>query len=282
VLEIARAAVRSAKIPQRRAAGLHRLDQHRAHPGRQVVEPARRRAALEHQLPRLDIGPDMGTVQRLAHIDVAQPGDHSLVEQRRLDRRLLALEALSHLLGIEIVAQRLRAEPGEIGTLRLVTEEIDEAKAPRIIVDQPQLPVLGMGEVEQQMVVLFLLRRLVVARRLLELEVDEAIAAGHAQMAEQGLAVRQPEQQVFRPPPDAFDGLPDERLRQRVGEGKPQILSIERHRLDTSSLDVGCETAAHGFNLGQFRHQGLLARAPDVAGLLPRRKPRRESGGAAP
>src|SRR5207244_9884928 len=86
VLEIAEFAVRLVIIAQRRAAGLDRLAEDLAHrlgePGGACAGDGRRQPARR----------DPGAVQGLAYIDVAEPGDDLLVEQRRLDRRHLAGE----------------------------------------------------------------------------------------------------------------------------------------------------------------------------------------------
>ena len=55
-----------------------------------------RRRPCRGQAPRADAGAE----QRLAHIDIAKPGDDPLVQQRRLDRRALAGSAADSTAGV--------------------------------------------------------------------------------------------------------------------------------------------------------------------------------------
>ena len=64
-------------------------------------------------------GDSCAQIERLADIDVAQPGDDPLVQQRRLEAGLLALAGERQHRGVEGVAERLRAEPAQ---QRLVVE----------------------------------------------------------------------------------------------------------------------------------------------------------------
>ena len=51
--------------------------------------------------------------KRLAHVDIAQPGDDPLIQQRGLDRRFLPARAAFKLARRERVVQRLRTQPGQ-------------------------------------------------------------------------------------------------------------------------------------------------------------------------
>ncbi len=70
-------------------------------------------------------------VERLADIDVAEPGNHCLVEKSRLQRRLLVRKCRRQHLGTQAVAGRLRPEARQIGivvkTRRLLKQEKAEA-----------------------------------------------------------------------------------------------------------------------------------------------------------
>src|SRR5436190_16625605 len=99
-----------AMVAQRRTAGLDRLVQHRVN--------------LVHQIPRMIGGfaffgrkgrgepawRQMGAVECLADIDVAKSRHHALVEQRRLQARLLVVAGARQEVGVELIAERLGAE----------------------------------------------------------------------------------------------------------------------------------------------------------------------------
>src|SRR6056297_2859473 len=74
VLKITKFAIGPAEVAQRGAAGLDGLNQHRPHP---FGEPGHARG--RHR-PGAAAGRYPGPVERLADIDIAQPGDDSLIE----------------------------------------------------------------------------------------------------------------------------------------------------------------------------------------------------------
>src|SRR5229473_2216484 len=107
VLEIAELAIGLDIIAQRRPAGLDRLAENLAdrggepggtRPGHRCGEPARRQT---------------GTKESFADIDVAEPGDDPLVEQRRLDRGQSAGQGPVEVAAVEARLQRLRTHPGQ-------------------------------------------------------------------------------------------------------------------------------------------------------------------------
>src|SRR5690606_12318337 len=156
-----RSAIRRAEIPERRAAGLDRLAEDGAHAAHQVVEPPARGSVLPDEAPRREFGTQMRAPQRLARIDVADAGDDALVEQHRLERRRPALQARRQSDGVEIVAERLGPEPGEARRVRLAREQFDEAEATGIVIYENEPAVLGVRQLEHQVVVPFVLAGLV-------------------------------------------------------------------------------------------------------------------------
>src|SRR3984893_13562989 len=88
VLEIAELARGLAMVAQRRAAGLDRLVQHRVNRGDQPFGVIGRLALFGGQRRGRSARRQMSAKQRLADIDIAEPGDHALVEQRRLQAGL--------------------------------------------------------------------------------------------------------------------------------------------------------------------------------------------------
>src|SRR5579871_1717123 len=113
MLEHPERAVGELVIAQRRAAGadcllehcLDARDQPRCALGRRAVSVGEGRRPAFGRQPR--------SMQSLADIDVAEPGDHALVGQRRLQARFPARAGGRQHGGVEGVAERLGAEPRE-------------------------------------------------------------------------------------------------------------------------------------------------------------------------
>src|ERR1700744_1994670 len=104
MLEIAGVAGGLGVIAQGRSTGGDRILQHfldRGYQGHDLL-------ALERT--RQPFGRDVAAEQRLADIDVAQARHHPLVQQRRLDRRLLPVQRPGQMIGVETVRQRLDAD----------------------------------------------------------------------------------------------------------------------------------------------------------------------------
>ena len=86
------------------------------------VEPGRRTQRIEPGAP-----------QRLVDVDVPQPGERALVEERRLERRAANGEALAEPRGREGGVERLVADPG--GEIRLRVARLEQepgAEAPHV------------------------------------------------------------------------------------------------------------------------------------------------------
>ena len=79
----------------------------------------------------------MRAKQRLADIDVAEARDHALVEQRRLQAGLLVGAGARQHGGIELIAERLGAEPLQQRLLveRVARDDLHVAEAARIVED---------------------------------------------------------------------------------------------------------------------------------------------------
>ncbi len=86
---------------------------------------------------------DAGAVQRLAHVDVAEPGDDPLVEQQQLDRRGSAGEPALKLARVEVERlgpERLERRP----VLEFVRrDQVERAEAARIVERYPSA-VIGL------------------------------------------------------------------------------------------------------------------------------------------
>src|SRR5581483_3331119 len=91
VLEIAERAVGAPMIAQRRAARLDRIVEHGSDRVGQRNSALVRRAGFAGDGESHALGRQPRAMQRLADIDIAQPGNHALIAERGLQRGLLAL-----------------------------------------------------------------------------------------------------------------------------------------------------------------------------------------------
>src|SRR5215204_5426727 len=218
MLEIAERAVRLRVVAQRRAAGLDGLAQHRADLLRQATGALARIAGGRRERARGGFRMQPGPEQRLADIDVAEPGDQALIEERRL-----APEKAGDRLPGEFVAERL--EP-EIAKMRRGVElgpghEVHQPEPARVVVGDAR----AVREVEDDVVVGALAAGLRVElagdARAPALRDEEAPA--HAEMHDQHLAGREVGQEVFRPPPQPDDFLAGEPRAEALGKPEAQI-----------------------------------------------------------
>src|SRR6185295_3891272 len=100
--EVAELPVGADIVAERGAPGCDRGAQHRLHRFGEPVEPGKSDVAAGAA------GRDSGEIERIADVDVAEPGDDALVEQERLDRRGPAVERAGESGAVERRAERLR------------------------------------------------------------------------------------------------------------------------------------------------------------------------------
>ena len=136
-----------------------------------------------------DLRMEAGGVEDLVGVDVADPGDHVLVEQQRLELRRPAAQHGAELVRAGVVDERVDAEPGDLGELGVdVVGVVDDHLAERARVDEQQV---GIAEVEDDMGV----------QRPLGAAVDEEQLAGHAQVDHQRVARVERAQEVLAAAP---------------------------------------------------------------------------------
>src|ERR1700731_3332896 len=77
----------------------------------------------------------MRAMQRLTDVDVAEAGDDALIEQRCLQRRLLAGASGCERCRVELIAERFRTEPAQqrLAVERVTRNDLHEAEAPRVV-----------------------------------------------------------------------------------------------------------------------------------------------------
>ena len=81
-----------------------------------------------------------GAVQRFDDVDVAEPSDDALIQQRRFDRRLLVRERAFQIRLMKLIAERLRPHRLEEG-MRVefaLRDQIHVAEAARIVELKPR------------------------------------------------------------------------------------------------------------------------------------------------
>lgn len=97
-------------IAQRRSPGGHSFLQNISNGSGQPFSRFSRRSIDFGQIAGRLMGRKAGSAERLADVNVAQPDDKFLVEQRRFERRLAPPEQLREKLGVEGIGQGLNTE----------------------------------------------------------------------------------------------------------------------------------------------------------------------------
>src|SRR5215218_4197630 len=254
VLEIAERAVGLGVVAQRRAAGLDGLAQHRADLACEAMGALARLAGGGRERARRRFRMQPRPEQRLADIDVAEPGDQALVEERRLERRPLAPEQAGDRLAGELIAERLEPEIAEMrrGLELGPGHEVHQPEPARVVVGDAR----AVREVEDDVVVGALASSLRV-----ELAGDAGAPAlrdeeapAHAEMHDQHLAGREVGQEIFRPPPEPDHLLPSEPRDEALGKPEAQIRPPLLDPLDPRADHRRLEPAADRLDLGQLGH----------------------------
>src|SRR3954451_22726534 len=142
--EIAELAVGADGVLEARPARLDRFGEHLLDRGNEALQ------ALERHRPAGALWMDPSAVQRLADVDVAEPGDDALVAKQQLDRSGPSLQPLLQVPGLQL--ERLRAERLERRPVfqLFCRHEADRSEPPRIV-EREARAVVGL---EQQMIVL--------------------------------------------------------------------------------------------------------------------------------
>ncbi len=210
----------------------------------------------------------VGAEERLVGVDVADPRDLGLVEQKRLQRCPPAGRELEQQLRRQVAAQRLDPEPGgEVGVELGLRQDDGVAKAPwvgepelrAVIEHQPGAQVAGVGVRLVQARAAEPVARHQVADRVRSGRPQQQVA-GHPQMHDQRDAVVEHDDQVLAAPPDRRDPPALQRPLDRGRQLRPRPALVE----DLGALDrppdgLGLELAADGFDLGELRHPSMIA-----------------------
>ena len=134
------------------------------------------RPALHRPCRLRRFGDELGATQRLAHIDVAEPGDARLVHQERLHVALGLAAAPRQVVDGERGLERIDAEHRQLGRRRRVGRGVGAQDAEAARIDVAQLEPLAQREDR------------VGVRRARRVGVGEDEPPGHAEVAEQHAA----------------------------------------------------------------------------------------------
>jgi len=187
----------------------------------------------------------LGAPQRLVGVDVADPGDQRLVQQRALD---LASPPADRLDELRVVELRIHRIPGDVRDLvrQLRAARADRQPAERTLVHKAQLRIaIREAEPDPQVGVV---RR--AARREPEL-------SRHAEVRDDRIAVVQRQPQVFAASADIGHRTARERVHKVDGtRGVPPDGAWVQHldRLDRPADGPREQAVADGLHLGQFGH----------------------------
>ncbi len=195
---------------------------------------------------------DAGAPERLVRIDVPQPGQRPLVEERRLDRSAPAREPCGEGLRREAALERLLAEAGVEIRLHLAGLEQEPGAEPAHVAVRD---VRAVVEADQ--------------RTAVHVFGELALPHGprHAQVNQQRAAAREPHDEVLPPALDALDALADELRRDLVRVLRPREAHVlDLHVLEPPALEERRDLGADGLDLRQFRHPAVQASRSSAIG----------------
>ena len=232
--------VGAGKVPQGRSAGGDGLGEHLPHGiGKPDVSPPR-------YAPGRRCRVDPGLEQGFGRVDVPDPDDDAAGEQDRLDRAALVPGVLDQPVGVEARIERFDAQGGQQGVSGHVAPRggmpEHDAEAPRII---------QAG----QRVGAFDFHVIVGAARRSRSRLVDPPRAGHAEVGQEH-PVRKVPKQVFPPPPDPFDRLPQYGRGQCRRDRQPEAAMEDAQRTHAASREPPRQFPRCDFDLWQFRHGG--------------------------
>lgn len=268
VLKIPQRPIRMHVIAQGGSARGQRLAQDRADFASQPIDLAGyERTGSPH---RRDAGP----MERLADIDVAEPGDPALIEKGGFDRGASVCERRGEGWRVKSVAERFEAEFLQV---RMARErpglaKIHEAEPANVVVDQRDWRPFGGGQLKPHVVVCHMARLFEMegARGLAGFAVFNNESAAHAKMHDERFAPINFGEEELGAPGQAREARTRQPGTEAGRKGKPQILAGEQDSRDARPHEHGFKPPANGFDLGQFRH-GWDARRRDACAEIARR-----------
>jgi hypothetical protein len=179
------------------------------------------------------------TVQAFARIDVAHAGNHSLIEDRCLQRREAPRKPARQVAPVEFVAEGFGAKPDK----HRVTAEIAAGNQ----VHKPETP--GIVEAEGSSFVGFEDDVIVSVERR-RIIVENLEPPGHAQVRDQNGPGVEPHQKKLGTPINPVDPAPKKPRFEILGQWKPEVRPPLDHPGQAAALQHRRQTPAHSLDLG--------------------------------
>ena len=237
MLEIAELARNLRMVAKGRSAGLDRRQEHRSQRVDETAEPPLGdTAGPAHRV-------DAGLKQGLAGVDVADPGDHVLVQKKRLDRGHSPDRLACQIAAGEGRAKRLWTKRGQ--------ERMRKHRLARCQRHEAESPGIGINEratrgFEAQMVV-----RPALGRTLAE-------SARHAEVKDQRVAAIGRDQPVFCAARDPDNGRARQPLAKIRWQGKAQVRPVGDDKGQPFADKLLPKATHDGFDFGQFGHNATV------------------------
>src|SRR5690625_314544 len=225
-------------IPQAAAAGRDRFLKNVAD------RPGQSLGALTPNAVRDASGGKACAIKSFAGIDVTEAGDHSLIQQRSLDRALATLQRRRQSGTIEGIAERLRAQPLQIlaGLQFAGRKDIHVAETASVI----EAHLSSLLGAQHDMVMRQEGRRV---RRI-----DKQHPAGHAEVHQQDITAVQEHQEILCPAVDALDSPPLQPKNEIERQGKAQVRPKLPDLKQAPAFQYRLQPPANGLYFRQLRH----------------------------
>ena len=239
MLEIAQFAVDPGMVPEARAARRNGLLEHRADRGDESLR------ANGTDGGRVPARREMRPMERFRDIDIAEPGDESLIHQRRLESRSPPRKSGAQMIGRKHLAQGLGTEIAEQG-VRLEPVRFGEREKPEAAGVVEHQPLAGVGR-EHDMVMR-------TGSIVIGAGAHQADAPGHAEMEDQHRSAGRRNERVFAATGDRGHASTLEPGREIARNRAPEIAPADGDPLQATPQEVRPQAAAYGLHFRQFRH----------------------------
>ena len=249
MLEVSKLAFRRAVISQGGPAGVDRIPKNGLNFGNQPLGARGRLTSARRQGGRLAARRQSRAIERLADIDVPEPGNDTLIEQCCFQAGLLALAATRQIAGRQGVAKGLDPEPGDQFVLleTVGRRQSHETEPPHVIVGDRRPVAHGENNMVVARIVAGVVQKLTRLQGICSRTQDPEPAA-HAKMHDQHLAAFEMSQKIFRPPRQRVYALTGKPLHEPVRKGKPQIRPPLLDMLEMRADKHVFKAAAHGLD----------------------------------
>lgn len=241
VLEVTELTIGRGVVAKGRAAGRDRLQQRLPDRGGQTPGP------LAGDRPRPALGRNARPVQAFADVNVAESGDHALIEQGHFDRPAFAGESRIQRHGVEAVSQRIGSQMGEQFVI-IQFFGLDQGHEPE---------AAGIAKPDGARIQLEI--HMVMGPRRRQAVAENGHPSRHAQVYDECPPVIQCNEDVLGPPPQMQNPAVFKARRHIAWKGNSEIPAPDDRARDRSAFHRRRQPPAHGFNFGQFGHGNKVA-----------------------